>query len=222
MRENSVIKQRILQYAVYKGISRYEIYKKTGITNGVLSQSTGISEENILKFLSYFKEVSPDWLIIGKEPMIKEHNHINAVQENKETHQKRAKQKGVPMITLDAFAGTAGGEIKVMDYECDRYIVPGCEKCDFLIPIKGDSMLPRYVSGDIVGCRHVPLTDIFFQWNKVYVLDTTQGALIKRINKGSDKNHILLVSDNGYYGPFELPITKINAIALVVCLIKPE
>ena len=40
-------------------------------------------------------------------------------------------------------------------------------------------MQPKYNSGDLVACRVVPL-GTFFQWNKVYVLDTEQGALIKR------------------------------------------
>ena len=65
------------------------------------------------------------------------------------------------------------------------------------------------------------LNDIFFQWNKVYVLDTEQGALIKRIKKGSE-GHILIVSDNKDYEPVELHLSKIHAIAIVVGVIRLE
>jgi phage repressor protein C with HTH and peptisase S24 domain len=93
---------------------------------------------------------------------------------------------------------------------------------EFLIPVKGSSMWPKYSSGDIVACKKLPLNDLFFQWNKVYVLDTAQGALIKRIKKGSDNDHILIVSENTNYEPFELHKTQINTVAIVVGVIRLE
>jgi len=74
----------------------------------------------------------------------------------------------------------------------------------------------------LVACKKLPLNDLFFQWNKVYVLDTEQGALVKRIKKGSDNEHILLVSDNESYEPFELHKSQINAVALVVGVLRLE
>ena len=66
------------------------------------------------------------------------------------------------------------------------------------------------------------MSDLFFQWNKVYVIDTTQGALIKRIKPGSDSEHVLIVSDNEKYDPFELHISAIHAVALVIGVIRLE
>ena len=80
----------------------------------------------------------------------------------------------------------------------------------------------KYNSGDLVACKKLVITDIFFQWNKVYVLDTEQGALIKRVKKGSRDNYILLISDNQNYDPFELHLSKIFAVALVVGVIRLE
>ena len=68
-REISILKQRILQFLDFKGVSKYECYKNTGITNGVLSQSNGMSEDNLLKFLSYYKDISLEWLLYGKGDM---------------------------------------------------------------------------------------------------------------------------------------------------------
>ena len=129
--------------------------------------------------------------------------------------------KGIPLIPFDAMAGALTCEQTALDYECERYIVPMFKGADFLIPVKGSSMYPKYSSGDVVACQRVPMTD-FFQWNKVYVIDTTQGALIKRIKPGSDKEHLLIVSDNESYDPFELPIQAINAVALVIGVIRLE
>ncbi len=73
-REFSFLKQKILIYIDYKQISKYEVYTKTGITNGVLSQTNGISEENILKFLNYYTDISLDWLFLDKGNMLIDEN----------------------------------------------------------------------------------------------------------------------------------------------------
>jgi len=129
---------------------------------------------------------------------------------------------GIPLIPLGAMAGYAKGEIQVLEHECERYVVPVFREAEFLITVKGSSMIPKYNSGDIVACKHLPLNDLFFQWNKVYVLDTAQGALIKRVCKGRDENHVTLVSDNVRYDPFELHRDKLNAVALVIGVIRLE
>ena len=119
-------------------------------------------------------------------------------------------------------AGALTCEQSVLEYECEHYVVPVFKGADFLIPAKGSSMYPKYSSGDIVACQRVPMSGLFFQWNKVYVIDTKQGALIKRIKPGSDREHVLIVSDNQNYDPFELPIEEINAVALVIGVIRLE
>lgn len=113
--------------------------------------------------------------------------------------------------------------MSVLEYECDRYVVPLFKEAEFLITVKGSSMIPKYNSGDIVACKKLALDDLFFQWNKVYVLDTAQGALIKRVQE--DKDHegsVLIVSDNPAYPPFSLCANQIHSIAIVVGVIRQE
>ena len=129
---------------------------------------------------------------------------------------------GIPLIPIDAMAGCLTDERTVLDYECERYVVPAFRGADFLITVKGSSMYPRYNSGDIVACKRVPPTDIFFQWNKVYVLDTSQGALIKRVKPGRCDDSLLIVSDNPDYQPFELPRSSIYSLAIVIGVIRLE
>ena len=64
--EKSPIKKRILQYLELKGISKYSFYKDSQVTRGVLDQGTGISEDNLAKFLSYAQDISPIWLLTGE------------------------------------------------------------------------------------------------------------------------------------------------------------
>lgn len=136
--------------------------------------------------------------------------------------QPEGSHEGIPLIPFASMAGALMGEQTALEYECERYVVPAFKGADFLIPVKGSSMYPKYSTGDIVACQRVPMSDLFFQWNKVYVLDTSQGPLIKRIKPGSAPDKLLIVSDNEQYDPFELPISTIRAVALVIGVIRLE
>lgn len=129
---------------------------------------------------------------------------------------------GIPLIPVAAMAGWGTGDVQIMDYETSRYNVPEFTelKAEFMIRMKGSSMYPKYNSGDLLACKKLFLRDIFFQWNKVYVLDTEQGALIKRIKKSSQKDCITCVSDNPSYDPFDLHLEKVRAIAIVIGVIR--
>ncbi len=72
MQEKSPIKQKILQFIEYKGITKYKFYLDTGVTRGILDQNNGISEENLAKILAYFPEISPDWLLTGRGEMLRD------------------------------------------------------------------------------------------------------------------------------------------------------
>ena len=226
--EKSPIKQRILLFLAKKEVTQYEFYKNTGGTRGVLGQNNGISEENISRFLAYYPEVNIEWLMTGRGEMLADdqatrtrHKSID-VDKHPVASLATESGKGIPLIRIEAMAGALTGEQSVLEYECERYVVPMFKGADFLIPVKGSSMYPKYSSGDIVACQCVPMSDLFFQWNKVYVIDTNQGALIKRIKPGSDEKHVLIVSDNEKYDPFELPISSIYAVALVIGVIRLE
>ena len=215
MQEKSPIKQKILLFLARKGITQYEFYQKTGITRGILGQNNGISEENISRFLAYYTEVSPEWLLTGQGEMLRADSLPTASPAT-------VPSEGSPLIPIEAMAGFGTGEVQVLEYECDRYVVPAFKDAEFLIQVKGSSMIPKYNSGDIVACKKLPMDRLFFQWNKVYVLDTDQGALIKRVKAGSDDDHLLIVSDNQNYEPFELHKNYINSVAIVIGVIRLE
>ena len=181
--------------------------------------STWIKREtfDIELIFSKCEGLSANWLLTGKGSMIKG----NDAALPKAIHTTNSKD-GIPLIPFSAMAGALSDERTALEYECERYVVPAFKGADFLMPIKGTSMQPTYNSGDIVACQRVPMNSIFFQWNKPYVLDTTQGPLVKRVKPGSDKNHISLVSDNPDYDPFQLPLEQIHAVALVIGLIRLE
>lgn len=226
--------QRIQRIADNEGIKITALEKIIGASKGVLSRAisngTDIQTKWIQLIVENYPHYSADWLLTGRGSMLKtDTTPLMSDQDSPKEEDDRPvaihtdnPKEGIPLIPINAMAGAMMGEQTVMEYECERYVVPLFKGAEFLIPVKGSSMYPKYSSGDIVACKRVPMTDLFFQWNKVYVLDTNQGALIKRIKRGSDSEHILIVSDNEAYEPFELPIRCINNVAIVIGVIRLE
>ncbi|MEN5130683.1 S24 family peptidase [Elizabethkingia anophelis] len=234
---------RIKQFIDLKGISVRKFEESVGFSNGSFASqyknNKTIGVDKVENILHFYPELNPEWLLTGRGEMIKTKSSENLIKRidninDKENDKKQKVKKnlsllvesrqGIPLIPIDAMAGFGTGETQIMEYDTGRYIVPEFTELnvDFMIQVKGSSMYPKYSSGDLVACKKLYLSDIFFQWNKVYVLDTDQGALIKRIRKGNDMEHILLVSENQSYDPFELHMSKIYAVALVVGVIRLE
>ena len=211
--------ERLLQIVEYYKLSVREFERLIGVSEGVINKTiarnTGLKAETIQKIVEKFQQISLNWILLGEGEMLKSDDKPVAKQTDNPN-------EGIPLIPVEAMAGALTCDNTILEYECDRYVIPMFKGADFLIPVKGSSMYPKYSSGDIVACQRVDMNNLFFQWNKVYVIDTNQGALIKRIKPGHDENHILIVSDNEKYDPFELPYSAIHAVALVIGVIRLE
>ena len=225
-RIQSIIDQR---YNANKSAFASAIGVGATVIQNIVGARQGKPSYDVIEKICANANISPEWLLTGNGDMVKstaKHEPTSAPQRPAVTIYPAKHvddgQQGIPLIPFSAMAGALRGEIQVCEYECEHYIVPEFKTANFLITINGDSMLPTYKSGDIVACQREAMTSVFFQWNRPYVLDTAQGAILKRIRPGSDKEHILIVSDNPAYIPFELPLTEIYSVALVVGFIRLE
>lgn len=220
------ILSRIQEMASNEGITIGALERAIGASKGVLSRAINNGTDIQAKWLQIIVENYPrysaDWLLSGKGDMLRNKEVVTQRKAEPALPVPENSHEGIPLIPLSAMAGAFTGETSVMEYECERYVIPAFKGADFLIPVKGDSMQPTYYPGDLVACQRVPLDDLFFQWNKTYVLDTKQGPLIKRVRRGSDDEHILIVSDNPAYAPFELSRAQFHGVALVRGLVRLE
>lgn len=220
------IKERIKQFADSKGIPIYKFESTAGLSNGYVNGiRKGIGSEKLSDILRAFPELNRNWLLFGEGEMLRTGAPAEAsVSEDAPPPQliPAPPGKGLPLIPLPAMAGFLKGAADIDPNEIEWYFVPAFRDCQFLIRVKGESMSPRYLSGDIVACREVQDTGTFFQWGKTYVLDTDQGVVIKRVRPSEKENHILCVSDNPEYDPFDVPIAGIYHLAIVRGLIREE
>lgn len=124
-----------------------------------------------------------------------------------------------PRVPLTAAAGSlsvAPNGVTLKDCE-QMPLIHQFPDYDFTMFIKGDSMSPRFESGDEIACRHIDQSR-FIQWGKVHVLDTTQGFVIKRVYEDGDK--IRCVSYNPDYSDFSVPKEDILSMSLVVGVVS--
>jgi repressor LexA len=222
------LKERLKIFIKHKGISVLKFEAMSGLSNGYVNNiNKSISDNKLEEISKAFPELNPIWLRMGEGEMLITSKNASSITDNevefKEPHPLYGKELpgGIPLIPYDAMAGFAGGDAQVMEYETERYHVPAFRGADFLIPVRGDSMAPRYNNGDIVACKIIQM-DTFFQWDRVYVLDTDQGALIKRVIPAQDSKYILIVSENMTYEPKFLHKTQIRALALVIGSLRRE
>ena len=217
MQKISPIKERILKFADTLDISKREFYKKTGISRGTLESSTGITEETLAKFIATFKELSLEWILTGEGPMLR--SDLPAA------HPATEPGAGIPLIPIEAVAGLPTDDpVGTRFIDCAHYIIPDFANLnvEYMIRVSGSSMYPKYSNGDILACRRVHDV-LFFQWGKIYVIDSSQGALVKRVFQDEDPDRILLVSDNREnYPPFSIPKSDIRSLSIVVGVIRLE
>ncbi len=214
----STQKENILQFIDYKGISKNKFYLKTGVSNGVLDKKSSLSMNTVEKIYSTYPELNPEWLITGKGEMIKSKQEAFPITTE-------PNPRSIPLVYQDAVAGFGSGDFSISDQDVkDYYVIPKFkhQRVDFMIEVRGNSMYPKYNSGDVIACAVIN-EKAFIQWNKPHIIATKeQGILVKRILSGDTDETLKLKSDNKDYPLFEIPRDEITGIALIVGVIRLE
>ena len=211
------VAERVRIFLQENKIATSAFEKKIGVSNGYVRLLKNSPKPVVLeRIFDAYPRLSRAWLLAGVGDMLQER-----AADTQPMMIPTNAPSGIPLITAEAMAGALVGESYVYPQDCPRFIVPAFNNPNFLISVCGDSMEPLFRTGDIVACKTMPLSSVFFQWGKVYVVNTQQGALIKRVEPGDSNDAIVLVSDNERYKPFAIPKSEIYQIALVVGLIRP-
>lgn len=223
-----MVLERIQRFISYKKMKVSAFERSIGASNASLvkafANGKGIGSDKLEKILSLYPEISASWLLTGRGPMIQNSLNSNNFTDDSFIKSHNIEKKGIPLIPIEAMAGfTTIDHRGVRCNDCDYYTVPEFEKLqvEFLIRVSGDSMYPIYNSGDILGCKKIKEMN-FFQWGKIYIIDSMQGPLIKRIYENKEqKEHILCVSeDHQIYPPFTLPKDNIRSLSVALGVIK--
>lgn len=65
------VRERIIQYLLLKGISRYRFYKDTNLSNGFLDKVGAVNSDNCERICDCYPAINPEWLLLGKGTMLR-------------------------------------------------------------------------------------------------------------------------------------------------------
>lgn len=201
---------------------------KRGAIGSYLNKDVKPKIETLQKISEYFGLTIDDFLNVDISNSENIRSSAGIIQKNSSDKlpENNSRAPGIPLIPIEAMAGYVTG----LDYDgvvlknCDHYFVPEFQQigADFMIRVSGDSMSPIYRNGDVLACKKIKEV-LFFQWGKVYVLDTSQGALVKRLFEHEKPEYVVCRSDNKEsYPPFALPRADIRGLSLVLGVIRIE
>lgn len=227
-------KERIRTILDYYGISVGDFARRIGVKTqqavyDLLSGKTrSVSPAMCSKIASGFPELNKGWLLSGEGEMLADSSKVAAHQDVPERESGRfgvpvrsdRSDVGLPLVPIDAMAGTPGEDSPGVTFEeCERYIVPEFQRlgAECLVRVAGASMQPRFYNGDLLAIRKLT-SATFLQWGKVYVLDTEQGMLVKKLMPCQGREDcVLCVSDNAEeFPPFRIPKEEIRSLSIVL------
>jgi len=238
---NMLVGARLEKVIEHYKMTPFEFSKQLGFDRAdkiynILKGKFNPSFEILVAITNKFVDVNIDWLITGESQMLRQKKGFVAPKEITPVDEpiiaKSAingsvdQSQMIPLVAnVSAVAGFGNADFAIQQSDVkDYYVVPKFKdrRIDFMIEVAGSSMYPKYNSGDVVACT-ILRESRFIQWNKVHLIGTVeQGILIKRVKKGQDDQHLLLISDNKDYDPFVIDIAEVTGMALVVGVIRLE
>ena len=225
--------ERLRFFIENEGLSVRQFESLIGSSDGKIAKfiasNSSLKSDTLIKVMEIFPHLSINWLLTGEGEMLlsssdKHEGTTKELQRNYEETTDLSKA-GIPLIPVDAVAGFNGIDSPSIHIDdCQRYLVPEFKQlnAEFMIRVSGSSMYPKYSSGDILACRKLTSYN-FIQWGKIYVIDSEQGAMVKRLFPCDEQpDCVTCKSDNPNYPPFKLPTTEIRSLSIVLGSIRFE
>ena len=235
---------RIKQLFEHYRLSTYEANQKLGYARSsklykVLSGDVKPSYETTTDLLSAFPEVSAEWLLMGKGPMLRSAQPEpsaqadpielpkpamqlqRAVFSNAQIHTVTVDRTGnestmlVPLAVQAGYPTLCNEAVYLQDMK--SYELPGFEYGEYrAFEVDGDSMHPTFRHRDIVVCKHVDRLDLL-KPDECYVIVTLENLLLKRIPAViTDRRGMFeLHSDNPAFKPYKLPVADLQQLWIV-------
>ena len=213
-------KERIERMADYAGVSIKEFSEKCGYDRPqtfydiVAGKTQNISAQMSDNIIAVFPEFNRSWLMTGEGDML---NHEQEVSDGDSliSYVDSAAVFCVPLLPVSARAGSLQTyATPAAKRICERVISP-VYGAELAITVTGDSMSPEYPSGCKILIKKIDENE-FIEWGKVFVLDTFNGILIKKVMPGSEPDTLKCVSINCDYPPFEVRRESIYSMYIVI------
>ena len=215
--------ERLIEFIENINISRAEFERRSGLANGYVKKLKGNLGENKLNdILRAFPNLNRVWLLTGEGEML----NSNKQDFTRQNATNEAGKNDFSDYETWLLPQTAHGG-SLTNIPADATLLQNCEKIispikgvDFAISIYGDSMAPEYPSGSRVLIKKIN-PEVFIDWGRVYVLDTSNGVIIKKVIKSNTEGYVTCrsVNPDPIYSDFDVPLKEIYGMyRVLMCL----
>lgn len=163
---------------------------KQGSLSSIESGKHPVSALLLYKLQDKFR-VNRNWIETGKGDMF--------LGEDADVLSLPEADAGVPYYNID-LSETVVNDLSTMDKDPEYYVnFPPFNDCTAYLPVFGDSMVPKYASGELIAVKEIPNKDII-QWGEAYLVITDRRAnnmrTVKLLFEHEDGKKIILRSSN--------------------------
>lgn len=213
MIDSKDFKKHIKRLKLENDLTQAEIAERLGVKSTYLSDMINgrvpVTESILNKIYELFSyQINADRDYIKEEGPSKKEDHSDIYY--------------TYLIPMSAMGGSlVGFDVNgISSTDCERIVSP-IAGVDFAISIYGDSMTPDFPSGSRVLIKQIDHT-IYIEWGNVFVLDTTNGIIIKEVQPSSNKDSITChsLNPNGKYKDFDVPLCEIRAMYKVLACVS--
>lgn len=204
------VKDRLTKFRQYKKLGQGKFEKLSGLSNGYLTQlRKAPGSEKLQRILSAFPDLNRAWLLTGEGEM------LTGVQTEQTIQSSTDDIHLIPLLPVSAQGGSFNDfVVSIKESSCEKIISP-IKGADYAMSVSGESMAPEYPSGSQILIKRIN-EKAFIDWGRVYVLDTCNGTVIKRLFPSDTADKVLCRSINSEFPPFEVLLSDVYAVYRVL------
>ena len=181
----------------------------TTISNVLSKRKTIPSSSILMSITNAVDGLNSRWLLTGEGDMMGSNNEGEC-------------EFTTRLLPLSAMGGSMTGfaDKGVSLQDCELVVSP-IKNVDYAITVYGESMCPEYPNGSRILIKKIN-PNVFIDWGKTYVLDTSNGAVVKEIHKSSIEGHVSCHSINPdpKFEPFDVPLSEVYGMyKVLMCMV---
>lgn len=198
--KESEVKKRLKEFMASVGMSANKFCITAGIDTTTFSRmSQDVNAATLTAIAKTFPQLDIRYILTGEK-----------------TDVPTERSTGIRLLPFDAVAGHLSGNLNGDYSETIQLPQLLARGADFAIRVEGDSMTPRFQSGELLLAKRVD--DSFIQWGKCYVVATKHDCVVKRLYPcKDDDNSVTCHSENTEsYPDYDIRKEDITGIGIVV------